>query len=114
MWSTRSTRPGIDRYSQLYTRKGKHEAVRLGRWKLIRSDDGASCVTFELYDLQAYPCETVNLWPSHWIVWKTLDQALAWHNLAALQLGAVRIDEQRVDQLDPKILKQLEALGYLH
>jgi arylsulfatase A-like enzyme len=91
----------------------RHDALRLGRWKLIReraSDSGRGQAQYSLFDLESDPGETLDRWPAELAVGTALRQLL----LAGIFVGdGAQPAAPPPQALDPALLEQLRALGYL-
>ena len=90
----------------------RQDALRLGRWKLIRarpSDPERGQHEYSLFDLETDPGETLDRWPAELAVGTALRQIL----LSGLFVEEDAAPSTPRQAIDPALLEQLRALGYL-
>jgi len=89
-------------------------SVRFRHWKLIRSSVGdADFPAWYLFNTEDDPEETMNLWSQEPVIAGTLRQLWNWQqnrNQEVLVEGPPELDAH---QLDPEVLGNLRALGYV-
>lgn len=100
------------RYAKL---RGSHDAVRVGRWKMIREYRNPSGRRFDshsLYDLSVDPGEKTDQWGREAVIGKALRQTLDWQLLNSRR-SVLKPETIPVEELDPGEVEELKALGYL-
>ena len=109
--------PGRATFSQAsYDAEFASEAVNFGRWKLVRESSSNAArqerPRFRLFDLSEDPEERVDRSNELPVSTRTLRQMLAWRRYTDARARAAREEPGPVD-LDPELLEQMRALGYV-
>lgn len=103
-------KPDLER-NLLSTLKKSHDSIRSGNWKLIR--EGRRSDSYTLYDLARDPGESLDRWSVNPIEGSVLKQELHWQLLQDQHLRDSQPPVPTTEDLDPKLEKELRALGYL-
>ncbi len=88
----------------------RHDSIRLGSWKLIQRSDGMR----ELYNTEVDFYEQDDVFSSHPILAGSLLRMLdAQRELNEALAGTIEQSKVQLDEIDPEILGDLKALGYI-